>query len=166
MSKELSIQDNFTPAGLQLELSDFINKSKDQIKDTATKAYNSVMDGDYDAIDALIFIKKGSELFKELDAKIRPIAEGKSVGPDYQKFGVKITEGMTGIKYSFDECNDPIYNDLNISFEIAKEMLEERKTFLKSVTKKMTIVDEASGDIVEINPPIKSGKLGLTLTIK
>jgi hypothetical protein len=165
MSKELSIQGNFIPAGLQLELSDFINKSKDQIKDTAIKAYNSVMDGEYDAIDALIFIKKGSELFKELDAKIRPVAESKSVGPDYQKFGVKITEGMTGVKYDFSYCQDPIYTELNTAFEEAKDALEERKTFLKSVTKPMDIVINEA-EVYTIKPPVKSGKLGLTLNIK
>lgn len=167
MSNELTInQQEFTPAGLQLELSNFINKSKDEIKETVHKAYLSVMDGEYDAVDALIFIKKGSELFKELDAKIRPVAESKSIGIDYQKFGVKISEGMTGVSYDFSTCSDAIWDNLSADVEKGKELLKERETFLKSITKKLTIVDEDTGDITEINPPVKSGKMGFSLTVK
>lgn len=167
MSNEPTIsQQEFTPAGLQLELSNFINKSKDEIKETAHKAYLSVMDGEYDAVDALIFIKKGSELFKELDAKIRPVAESKPIGVDFQKFGVKISEGMTGVSYDFSVCGCAEYEKLNVEFEAAKTALDERKAFLKSITKPMTVVDENTGDILTIKPPIKSGKMGFSLTIK
>lgn len=167
MSKELALnQQDFIPAGLQLELGDFINKSKDGIKDMANKAYLSVMDGDADPIDALIFIKKGSELFKELDSKIRPVAEGKQIGVDYQKFGVKITEGMTGVKYDFSTCNDQEFDTLNEVFEAAKEALDARKEFLKAITKPLELVDTDTGETYTIHPPVKSGKLGFTLTIK
>lgn len=168
MSKELALhqQENFTPAGLQLELQGFINHSKEQIIHAAQIAAQSVQDGECDAIDALIFTKKGAELFKEMDARIRPLAESKSLGKEYSKFGVKIVEAMTGVKYDFTVCSDTIWDNLNAEIESLKEKIKERETFLKSVTKKMTIVDEDSGEVVEIHPPVKSGKLGFTLTIK
>lgn len=167
MSKELALnqqEQDFTPAGLQLELQDFINADKGRIKDIATKAYNSVMDGEADAVDSLIFIKKGSELFKELDAKIRPIAESKSVGKGYVKFGCKVDEATTGVAYDFSNCADPIYDDLNEKFEKAKSELDERKNFLKAVTKPMDIVVNEA-EVYTIQPPIKSGKQGFKLTI-
>jgi len=73
---------------------------------------------------------------------------------------------MTGVKYDFTNCNDNVWDDLNATVERGKELLKERETFLKSITKKLTVVDEETGDISEINPPIKSGKMGFTLTIK
>lgn len=169
MSKELALnysEHNFTPSGLNLELDNFINDSKDKIKDRAQKAYLSVMDGEADPIDALIFIKKGSELFKELDAKIRPVAESKSIGKEYTKYGVKITEGMNGVKYDFSGCGDIEYEKLNEIFESAKEALEIKKTFLKSVTKDIELVDVETGESYTVHAPVKSGKLGFTLTIK
>lgn len=170
MSKDLALQQSeseqrFSLSGLNLELDNFINITKDGIKYTANMAANSVLDGECDPVDALIFVKKYSELFKELDAKIRPIAEGKQIGVDFQKFGVKITEGMTGVKYDFSYCQDPIYTELNTAFEEAKEALEERKTFLKSVTKPIDIVINEA-EVYTIKPPVKSGKMGFTLTIK
>lgn len=166
MSKDLALQQSeFLPEGLNLELQDFINADKQRIKDIANNVAIQIQDGNYDGIDALIFIKKGSELFKELDAKVRPLAENKQIGVDFQKFGVKITEGMTGVKYDFSYCQDPIYTELNTAFEEAKEALEERKTFLKSVTKPMDIVINEA-EVYTIKPPVKSGKMGFTLTIK
>lgn len=167
MSKDLALQQNeFLPEGLNLELQDFINADKQRIKDIANNVAIQIQDGNYDGIDALIFIKKGSELFKELDTKVRPLAESKSVGVDFQKFGVKITEGMTGVKYDFNTCGDQEYEQLNEVFEAAKEALEERKNFLKSVTKPLELVNTDTGETYTINPPVKSGKLGFTLTIK
>ena len=171
MSKDLALQQSeseqrFSLSGLNLELDNFINITKDGIKHTANMAANSVLDGECDPLDALIFVKKGSELFKELDAKIRPIAEGKQIGVDFQKFGVKITEGMTGVKYDFSTCNDQEFEQLNEVFEAAKDALEERKNFLKSVTKPLELVNTDTGETYTINPPVKSGKMGFTLTIK
>lgn len=168
MSKELALQQNerFSLPGLNLELDDFINRSKDQIKGTAQMCYNSVMDGEVDALDVLIFTKKASELFKEMDAKIRPVAESKSVGPGYQKFGVKVTEGMTGVKYDYSSCCDPEWDELNIAADRATKALKEREKFLQAVTKDIEIVDTDSGETFTIHPPIKSGKMGLTLTVK
>jgi len=168
MSKELALHHNeqrFSLSGLNLELDNFINRDKAGIIEVAQIAAASVSDGEVDALDALIFVKKGSELFEEMNKRIRPMAESKSVGKDYTKFGVKITEAMAGVKYSFDECEDPIYEQLNATFEAAKKELEDRKNFLKSVTKPIDIVVNEA-EVYTIQPPIKSGKLGFTLTIK
>lgn len=169
MSKELALNHNeqrFGLSGLNLELDNFINYSKDNIKSKANEITLAITDGYIDPIDALIFTKKLSELAKELDAKIRPIAEGKPIGKDYQKFGVKITEGMNGVKYDFSHCTDPEFDKLNVQFEAVKEELDKRKEFLKAVTKPIELVDTETGETYTINPPVKSGKFGFTLTIK
>lgn len=167
MSKELALQQNeFLPEGLNLELHDFINADKQRIKDIANNVAIQIQDGNYDGIDALIFIKKGSELFKELDAKVRPLAESKQIGVDFQKFGVKITEGMTGVKYDYTQTGDIEYQQLVQVFDAAKEALKSREDFLKAITKPIEIVDTESGETYTVNPPIKSGKMGFTLTIK
>jgi|ERR1700676_4859343 len=169
MSKELALNHNeqrFGLSGLDLELSDFINFDKAQIKDTANKVTIQVTDGNVDAIDLLIFTKKLSELAKELDAKIRPIAESKPIGKEYHKFGVKITEGMQGVKYSFDHCENPIYNNLLAEFENAKASLDNYKELLKTITKDTEMYDPKTSEVFVCKPPVKSGKLGFTLTIK
>lgn len=168
MSKSLHLQqnDNFIPAGLELELQGFINWDKTDIKVAVVMCETAIKDGNYDAVDALIFTKKLSELAKEMDAKIRPIAESKPIGPDFQKFGVKITEGMQGVRYDLNNCGCPIYDRLLQKFEVAKAELDERATLLKTVTKPTEMYDPETSEVFVCKPPVKSGKLGLTLTIK
>lgn len=169
MSKELALNHNesrMSLSGLNLELDNFINFSKDNIKNAANLAVKSIEDGECDAVDALIFTKKGSELFKELDSKIRPIAESKSIGVEFQKFGVKITEGMTGVRYDFTVCNDNEWQSLKHASDNIDKALKDREAFLKVLTKPLEIVDTETGETSTINPPVKSGKLGFTLTVK
>lgn len=168
MSKELALQQNerFSLPGLNLELDNFMNWDKSTIKTAVQYATASIFDGECDAIDALIFVKKGSELFKELDAKIRPIAESKPIDKDYSKFGVKITEGMQGVKYDFDHCDSPAYQTLLSNFELAKYELDKYKELLKTVTKPTEMYDPETSEVFVCKPPVKSGKLGFTLTIK
>lgn len=172
MSKQLALQQSewenrrFHLPGLNLELDNFMNWDKSTIKTAVQFAAASILDGECDAIDALIFVKKGSELFKELDAKIRPIAESKPIDKDYSKFGVKITEGMQGVKYDLSHCGCPIYDRLLQKFEAAKNELDERAALLKTVTKPTEMYDPETSEVFVCKPPVKSGKLGFTLTVK
>lgn len=169
MNKSLALSHNeqrFGLSGLDLELDNFINYSKDNIKSKASQITLAVTDGYVDPIDALIFTKKLSELAKELDTKIRPIAESKPIGKEYQKFGVSIIEKMNGVSYNFETCNDPIYEKLNRDFENAKAELDARKDLLKTVTKNVEMYDPETSEVFVCKPPVKNGKLGFTLTIK
>lgn len=152
--------------GLDLEMQDFVNKDKAQIKDIANKVTIQINDGYIDPVDMLIFTKKLSELAKELDAKIRPIAESKPIGKEYQKFGVKITEGMQGVKYDFDACNSPVYERSLKLFDDAKGELDSIKEQLKTITKPLEVYDPETSELFVCKPPVKSGKLGFTLTVK
>jgi len=44
--------------------------------------------------------------------------------------------------------------------------MKVRENFLKSITKNLTEVNEGTGEITTIKPPIKSGSIGLKLTVK
>lgn len=169
MSKTLSLQQleqETGLSGLTLELHDFINFDKDKIKETASIMEQSIKDGFTSEIDGLIFAKKISTLADELDTRIRPLANGKSYGKDYTRFGVKVTESMQGVRYEFGHCEDPVYDRLNAIFETAKKELDERKDLLKTVTKPVEMYDPETSEVFICKPPVKSGKLGLMLTIK
>lgn len=168
MSKSLALQQleqETGMSGLQPE-QDFINFDKNKIKETASIMEQSIKNGFTSEIDGLIFAKKIIALGEELDARIRPLVNGKSYGKDYIRFGVKVTEAMLGVKYDFSTCNDPIYEKLNRDFENAKAELDARKDLLKTVTKEVEMYDPETSEVFVCKPPVKSGKLGFTLTIK
>lgn len=154
--------------GLEISLTSLLNLNKAYMGQITDNAMRAVTDGHYDSITALVIAKKGLELFTQLEKKVRPIAEhharlGK--GEVYTKFNTDITQKESGVKYDFSACDDAEWETINAKMELYSNMLKEREKFLKTITKPMTIVDQETGDILELKPPIRSGKLGLNISI-
>lgn len=168
LALELSEQEvGFT--GLSLELQDFINIDKSKMETAVIKAKQAVEDGNYDPLKGLIYANKLEKFGKELTAALRPIAEGSvtlAKGEVYKTFNTEVTQKETGVSFDLSICNDPVFKKLSDELTDVTLRYKERETFLKSISKPMTIVDEETGDIIEIKPPIRKGKLGLALSIK
>lgn len=146
-----------------------LDAKKENLKKAVDVIVGHVKDGNYDELKALILAKKGSELFYMLEKEVRPLAEDAKIhkiGKDYSVHDCKVEEAETGVKYDYSVCGDSQWNLLNSQLVELETKKKEREAFLKTVTKSMTIVDEDTGDIHTITPPIRSGKLGLKITIK
>lgn len=152
--------------GLSFELNNLISIDKATIRQKIDAVVMSVQDGWTDPLEALIFAKKGKELFDALEKNVRPYAEAKSIGKGLVKHNTEISEAMTGVKYDYSHCDDNEWALLSVAHEQAKAKLTERETFLKAVTKDIEVVDTDTGETYTIHPPVKSGKLGLKLEIK
>lgn len=155
--------------GLDFKFDNLLNLTKQYMSDSVRMATISVTEGNYDAIKALVYAKKGQELFTLLEKSIRPIAEDKqrlSKGEVYSLHNADVAQRESGVKYDFSACNDREYNDLKARYEAISTELKSREEFLKRVSKDMELVDTGSGETYTIHPPVRSGKLGLTISIK
>jgi hypothetical protein len=154
-----------TETGLSLELNNLLSIDKAGIKQKVDAVMVTIQDGWTDPLDALIMAKKGVDLFSSLEKNIRPFAEAKGAQKGLVKYSTEISEAMTGVKYDYSACGDPIYNELKEASDKASEAVKERETFLKAISKPMDIVVNEA-EVYTIKPPIKTGKLGLKLEIK
>jgi hypothetical protein len=153
--------------GLSLELQDWKGLNKASIKEKVDAVVTTIHDGWVDPIEALIFAKKGSEVFALLEKNVREFAEAKGVGKDgIDKFNVKLSEAMTGVKYDYTTTGDSEWLDLYNQVKLTTEKLKEREKFLQGVTKDLEVVDTASGETYTIHPPVKSGKLGIKCELR
>lgn len=152
--------------GLSLELQDWKNITKSSIKEKVDAMITVIHEGSVDPIEALIYAKKGIETFTALEKNVRELAEAIGVGKaGLEKFNVKVSEGMTGVRFDYTNCGDHEWEIFNQQMESAKASMKEREKFLSSLTKPMEIlVNEC--EVIKVNPPIKSGKLGLKLEMK
>lgn len=169
MSKELfmTMRENEVAHGISFE--HLIDAIKENLQTAVAKIKESVLNGETDELKALIMAKKGVELFSLLEKAVRPLAEDKyifKIGKDYSVYDVKVEEAETGVRYDYSACNDAEWNDLNTQITELDEKKKSREALLKTVTKKLTVVDENSGEVTEILPVVRSGKMGLKLTIK
>ncbi|MFD2599872.1 hypothetical protein ACFSQ3_13020 [Sphingobacterium corticis] len=141
-----------------------LDLNKKYIANLAEQARVALMDGQIDEMKLFVTAKKGKELFEQLEKTVRPFAESSArIGSNqiYSAFGCDITESMNGVRYDFTNCDDSEWNEMNAEMTILKKRMSDREKFLKTLTKPMA--DPESGEI--INPPIKSGKLGLNVRI-
>ena len=147
---------------------DFKLLDKELIKIKASDIKFQVLEGNIDALEALVIAKKIQQYGDELEAQIRPIAEDKSTigkGQVYSRFSVDVCEKVVGSKTDYSYCNDPQWESLQQTLSEIKAEIKQRETFLNAITEETTIVTK-DGEIITINPPIKSGRIGLALTLK
>ena len=76
----------------------------------------------------------------------------------YEAYGFKFTPKEAGSRYDFSKCNHPQWIELDSKEKSIKDAKKEIETTLKSISKPLTIVDEQTGDVVEVLPPIKYSK--------
>jgi Tfp pilus assembly ATPase PilU len=149
--------------GLQLQ-----SLNKEAIISQSLLVRDNINDGYLDALEVLISAKKMQELGKQLEEVSRPIAEDKTrlqKGEVYKTQSVEIIEKTIGSKTDYSNCNDEIWEKLQQDFSDLKEAIKQREAFLNALTTQTTIITN-DGEIVTLNPPIKSGRIGLSLTIK
>lgn len=142
--------------------------NKEAIINRSIELKQSIVDGDLDALETLILAKKLQELGKQLEEQVRPIAEDKTrlqKNEVLSVHSVDIVEKVIGSRTDFSHCGDPYWEQANNELEAAKIKIKFREQFLSAMKEPTTIVTP-DGEIVTINPPIKSGRIGLALTLK
>jgi hypothetical protein len=142
--------------------------TKEQIVSGVNYIKSHVLDGGIDALDVLICSKKIQEYGKQLEEQMRPLAEEKTrlqKGEVYSRFSADVTEKIIGSKTDYTSCGDPEWDSLQQTLMDLKDAIRNREAFLSGIKEPTTIVTK-DGEVVTINPPIKSGRLGLALTLK
>jgi hypothetical protein len=143
-----------------------VQLDKAGITDVARQIQNAVAEGLIDPADALIYAKKGEAMFKEIGDNVKGYAYSKDYGKNYARFGAVLTQTELGVKWDYSNCNDPELTKLQQAFNESKKALEDRQKYLKTLKKSQTIVDEDSGEIVTIYPPVKTSTLGYSCEVK
>ncbi len=143
-------------------------ETKDQIAIFAKQLEDGLNNGQIVGSELLRFQKAMEKIFEQ----IKPTLISTTIDEisQYEKNAIikgtefSITEA--GTKYDYSKCNDSVYNDLCVSLDYAKEKVKDRETFLKALKAPMTVVDEDSGEIVEIFPPSKTSTTTVKVTFK
>lgn len=142
--------------------------NKEQRRTFVGQIIDQAVLGNQDALRLHKQVKAMEEIVKAIlsDDKYQEVLldEAYKHGKSFKHLGDDWSIKETGVKYIFDNCNDPILKDLMEEFRKIEEKLEKRKDFLKSLDGSITIVIEETGEIVEVFPPAKTSKT--TVAIK
>lgn len=80
--------------------------------------------------------------------------------------GAEVIKKETGTKYDYSGCGDLEWDRHDSAMKGEAELKKEREAFLKTLTKPLTIADEVTGEIITLNPPIKSSTTNIQVTFK
>lgn len=151
------------------ELLTLMASTSTQIDVFSDGVIESVQAGEINPLTVLIQLrameKASGRILKEIHSNIMTEAD-KYPGNEFEYMGNKITKAEHGTKYDYSKCGDPVYEHrLKIAKE-ANEQLKERETFLKAVKATFSLLDEATGEVATIIPPLKKSTSGLNVSIK
>lgn len=127
-----------------------------------------VKSGNYDALDVATKLKwmiatleQASKLIQEDAVDAIEKHSGKATIN-----GAEVIKKETGTKYDYSACGDSDWNTYATAARIADEKKKDREKFLKNLTKPITVADEETGEMITLNPPIKSSTTNIQVTFK
>jgi hypothetical protein len=143
--------------------------TSDEVNRFANNLIQLVKNGEENPLAVLVQIRAMEKAFKIITEKIKEnyISEAdKYPGDKFQFKGNDIQKGDVYTSYDYSVCGDPIWSQRKSILDMAKNLLDEREDFLRSLREPMTIVDDESGEVATVRPPLKKTTPGLKISIK
>lgn len=165
-TRELEIQEE---RGLALEVKSLLGANKERITALSQNLVDKVSLGLVDAVDAFSHAKAINETSTLIMENLRPFMESKmniAKGEKYIKNSIEFTQAEIGVKYSYEGCGDREYEEIMVRFNAVKKEKEDKEKELKALTKAKNMFDPETGDTWTVNPPLKSGRLGIKTELK
>jgi hypothetical protein len=143
--------------------------SKEGVQRFSIQVINAVKNGEVNALELKAYLKAMEQIIEIVDKATRheQLTEAEKYGEkSFEVFGCKIEKAEVGTKYDYSGSGDPIYNHRLQIFEEAKKQLDDRAAFLKALKEPLVIVDDESGEVATLRPPLKKSTDGLKFSIK
>ena len=145
------------------------NLTKTKVADFAAKLIQLNTDGHVDTLTALARLEFLAQIIDQVKTNYRTTAvdELDLYGPEAKtgvtRFGVTFKQKETAVKYDFTKTD--MWNAMEAEIEALKNAQKALESQLKALTSKQSILDESSGEIMVLNPPIKSSKTTVEITL-
>lgn len=142
--------------------------TKDEIRNFAQRLRNELDGGTVNPLELVRLNKSIEAVFKDIKTELDALAlaEAEKYGAKtFEAFGMKITVGENGTSYDYDNCQDPKYIDLKTRLDQLQQKIKDRQEFLKAIKAPETLIDEETGDVCVVNPPIKKSTTGLKISL-
>jgi len=145
------------------------NLTKTKAAEFAAKLIQLNNDGHVDTLTALARLEFLSQIIDQAKTSYRAAAvdELDLYGPEAKtgvtRYGVTFKQKETAVKYDFTKTM--MWNQMEAEIEALKNGQKALETQLKGLMKPMSMLDESTGEINVMNPPIKSSKTTVEITL-
>ena len=144
--------------------------TKTKQKEVAEALVKKVLDGNVSPINAYEQLKgiadaltAASKYPEFVDQVLTERMKWGKETPVFHGAIVAVSEG--GVKYDFDSCGDPVYNDFAAEKKALDEKIKERQKFLMGLPEEGAVVtDKRTGETCEIHRPSKTSSTVVRVT--
>jgi hypothetical protein len=134
--------------------------TKEIIRERADSIIQLIDEGHLKATQVALNVKSMTDLFDavkdELRGRVLDELNAYTKGEEVTLFGATFEVIEAGTKYDYAGCNDAEYNDLTAAINELTAKRKEREKFLRGIKNATTVVNEETGELVRILPPVKS----------
>lgn len=143
--------------------------SQAQVDRFSDQLIESVRNGELDPLQLLATFKATEMVIERTRKETKENqmnAADKYPGEKFEAFGCTMQKADVYTSYDYESTTDPVWRQLKQIAESAAQQLKDREAFLKTIKSPMTIVEEGTGEVVTLTPPVKKSTPGLKISIK
>lgn len=137
--------------------------NKEEVYAFSQKLEQELSMGVINPLDLKVYQKSIEKVFENIKPVYDQCAreEAEKYGKNFTYKGLNIELAENGTKYDYSICKDPVLKRLEEVFEQAKKARDDRQKFLKGIKGSIHVVDEDTGDVVKVFPPLKTSTSGI-----
>lgn len=145
--------------------------TKEQRASFVERILDSLLTGNADPLKLHLQIKSMEEIVKSIldnkEYKDAILGDASRHGKKFTHMNADWDIREMGVSYDYDNCGDPVLQSLMDSHAEITAKLKERQKFLQTIPQEgATIVNEDTGEVFKITPPVKKSTTTVTVKLK
>lgn len=153
----------------ELQTLSLFDLNKEQRSELVQTTIERIANGELSPLKAHLQVKAMEDIIdqitKDKTYKDMLLDEAAKYGKSFEFGNGKFSTKETGVRYAYDQCNDPILAELYAANDELLEKIKARQKFLQTVpTEGMDI--RVGDELVTVYPPAKSSTTSVTVTLK
>lgn len=143
--------------------------TSDEIKRFSNQIINQVKSGNENPLKLLVLLRALEDtaetiregIKQEINSEVDKYSE-----KTFEAFGARLEKADVGVSYDYHSTGDRDWFQFKATEEGAAARRKEREVFLRALREPMTLLDESTGEIYEVRPPLKKSKSGIKVFLK
>ena len=153
----------------ELQVLNLFDLNKEQRAELVQQTIERISNGELNPLKAHLQVKAMEDIIKLITAdeayRNMLLDEAAKYGKAFEFGNGKFSTKETGVRYAYDQCNDPELTELMHQNDVLLEKIKSRQKFLQTVP--LEGLDVRVGDeLVTVYPPSKSSTTSVTVTLQ
>jgi hypothetical protein len=130
----------------------------------AKQIIENVQNGNANPLEVKVMMRALRAVAEEVEEEIddNAISEAEKYSEKVvEMYGARIEKAEVGVNYNYASSGLSEWEKLDAEIKALTDRRKEKETFLRALKEPMTVVNESTGEIETIKPPLKKSKSGI-----